>query len=134
MIIANMNKWISGETESFFDPHSTPSTAASVDSKSADERLTVRAAIRKSVPLAIAAVFGTFVSVALVYFIDLTRTPIEPCASSRSDVAVDQRRNTRYGRQAAGIGRGIEANCDVTNRNHFHSRHADPESAHHLAP
>src|SRR5215472_4138076 len=78
MIIANMNKWISGETESFFDPHSTPFAAASVDSKSADERLTVRAAIRKSVPLAIAAVFGTFVSVALVYFIDLTRTPIEP--------------------------------------------------------
>src|SRR5215467_5256126 len=85
MIIANMNKWISGETESFFDPHSTPSTAASVDSKSADERLTVRAAIRKSVPLAIAAVLGAFACVALVYFVELTRTPIEP---SR---AVDQK-------------------------------------------
>jgi hypothetical protein len=65
MTLADINKWISGETEAF--PLQTPS-AASVDSNPGEERSTAQPSIQKFVHLAIAAViwslrfrrFGSF--------------------------------------------------------------------------
>jgi hypothetical protein len=78
MTLADLNNWISGETEAFFDPLQASSTAVSVDSNPGGERLTARASIRKFVQLAIAAVIGGFASVALVYFVVLLRNSVEP--------------------------------------------------------
>ena len=78
MTLADINKWISGETEAF--PLQTPS-AASVDSNSGEERSTAQPSIQKFVHLAIAAVIGAFASAALVHFV-LMRAPVEP---SRAD-------------------------------------------------
>ena len=78
MTLADINKWISGETEAF--PLQTPS-AASVDSNPGEERSTAQPSIQKFVHLAIAAVIGAFASAALVHFV-LMRAPVEP---SRAD-------------------------------------------------
>jgi type IV secretory pathway VirB10-like protein len=76
MMLADMNKWISGETEAFFDPLQTPS-AVSGDNKSGEGRLTARSSIRRFVHLAIAAVIGAFAAVALIYLVALMRAPVE---------------------------------------------------------
>jgi hypothetical protein len=77
MTIADINKWTGGETEAFFDPVETPTTAR-VDSNPGEERLTARVSIRKFAHLAIAAVIGAFASAALVCFVVLTRGSVEP--------------------------------------------------------
>jgi hypothetical protein len=65
MTIRDINKWISGETELFFDARSTP-PSVSADSNPGAKRSSAHLSIRKFVHPAIIAFVGAFAAVAVV--------------------------------------------------------------------
>jgi hypothetical protein len=67
MTLADIDKWISGEIETFFNPLQAPASVAA-DNKPGEKNSTARPSMRKFGRPAIAAVVGALVSSALVCF------------------------------------------------------------------
>ena len=78
MILANINQWISGESEIFSDSRPTPPPSATADSNPVEGMSTARPSSRKFEHIAIVAVVGAFAAVALVCFVLAIRHPVEP--------------------------------------------------------
>lgn len=77
LMTADISKWISGESEVFFDPRRTP-PFVTADSNPGAERWTARPSIRKFVHRAIATVIGAVTFVASVFLVIPMRHSIEP--------------------------------------------------------
>jgi hypothetical protein len=106
MAVADINKWISGETEVFFLPNTTLSVT--VDCNPGKEGSTASSARRKFVFPFIAAVVAIFALVALAFVVIPMRHPVDPAseadakpqpsesgpASTRAQTAGDVARST----------------------------------------
>jgi hypothetical protein len=66
MTIGDINKWISGETDVFFDTHQMPPSVTADSNPGAGGGSTARPSIPKFAHPAITAVVGALASVALV--------------------------------------------------------------------
>jgi hypothetical protein len=77
MTVSDINKWISGETEVFFDTREMP-PSVTADGNLGAERSTVRPSIQKFVRPAITVVVGAFASVVLVSLVISMRHSVEP--------------------------------------------------------
>jgi hypothetical protein len=81
IVTADISKWISGESDAFFDlPQTPPSVTA--DSNPGAERSTARPSIRRFVHPAIAAVVGAVTLVASVCFVIPMRHSVEPLSAA----------------------------------------------------
>lgn len=81
IVTADISKWISGESEVFFDlPQTPPSVTA--DTNPGAERSTARLSIRKFAHPAIAAVVGAVTFVASVCFVIPMRHSVEPLSAA----------------------------------------------------
>jgi hypothetical protein len=80
MAVADINKWISGETEDFFLPNKTLSDT--VDRNPGKEGSTASPARRNFVLRAIAAAVATFALVALASFVIPMRHPVDPASEA----------------------------------------------------
>jgi hypothetical protein len=77
MTIGDINKWISGETDVFFDTHQMPPSVTADSNPGAGGGSTARPSIPKFAHPAITAVVGALASVALVTLVIWMRQPVE---------------------------------------------------------
>jgi len=87
----NINKWISGETEVFFDPHPILVSVTADDNRDA-ERLMARPLIRKFAHPVMAAVVGVVSSVALSCYVISTRRSVVPLPLPQAKSQPSERR------------------------------------------
>jgi hypothetical protein len=99
MSLADINKWISGESEGFFDPRQTP-PSVTADSNPGEETSTAQPSIRKFVGLAIAALVGA--SVASAFFVILMRHSVEPSPAAHAKLPPSDSGTTFTGSRAEG--------------------------------
>ena len=100
MAVADINKWISGETEDFFLPNKTLSVT--VDRNPGKEGSTASPARQKFVFRAITAVVATFALVALASFVIPMRHPVDPASEADAKPQPSESGPASTGAQAAG--------------------------------
>jgi hypothetical protein len=74
MSLTDMNKWLNGESEIFFDPHKKPLCVDTVSNPGADRSIFMR----KFAHLTIAALIGAFASIVLVSLLITMRPSVAP--------------------------------------------------------
>ena len=99
MTIGDINKWISGESERFFDPRQTP-PSVTAESNPGEERSTAQPPIRKFVGLAIAALVGA--AAASAFFVILMAHSGEPSPAADAKLPPSDSGTTFTGPRAEG--------------------------------
>jgi hypothetical protein len=100
MTSVDINKWISGEIEAFFDPPTMPPLVAT-DSNPVEERSTTRPSIRKFRYPAITAVIVAFAFVVVAIFAVSMRYPVGPSVATNAMSPPSESRITSTGTEEA---------------------------------